>query len=72
MRPVVLDLHERDPFGGRSASGFPGGQIVRMEVAYTEGRLQAEQFLISVKRFGVMLKCLGIFQVADIRTQEYM
>ncbi len=53
-------------------AGLPGGQIVRMEVAHKEGRLQAEQFFISAKCFGVVLKCLSIFQVADIRTQEYM
>ena len=66
MRPVVLDLHERDPFGGCSSPGFPGGQIVWMEVAYKEGRLQAEQFFISAKRSGVVRECLGVFQVADI------
>ena len=68
VRPVVLNLHERDPFGGCSLSGFSGGQIVRMEVAYKEGRLQAEQFFISAKRSGVVRKCLGVFQIADVGT----
>ena len=70
MGPVVLNGEQRDMILFGQSGSFTGGKIIRMQIAYIEGRLQTEQVGICLKRAGIMSESFRIFQISDMGAQE--